>query len=154
MTHTTTWAWGRAHSMVEMCPSPEPVMSCTPPSENVSVGGKPTCVQLILLCKECSGCVFTVWSYFPICTNQAKPFLSLLTQSTITETQILVSERAGPCRLESCLPSRKVPPTKIKGSGCLTCSSWFVITLRSDFQETKVDLWNSFPPPFGGLPVL
>lgn len=105
-THTTKWVRDRAHFLVEICSGPEQMMPCSPPSEKGSVGGKPTCVQLILLCKECSGCVFTVWSYFPIWTNQAKPFFSLLTQSTTTETQILVSERGGPCCYESCLPSR------------------------------------------------
>lgn len=79
--------------------------SCTPPSENVSLRA-PTCVHLFLLCKECSACVFTVWSYFSICANQAKPFFSRLTQSTTTETQILVTEGGGLCRFKSCLPSR------------------------------------------------
>lgn len=37
----------------------------------------------------------------------------------------------------SCLPSRLVPLTKIKGSSCLTCSTWFGITLHFNFHKQK-----------------
>lgn len=47
------------------------------------------------------------------------------------------AQRGWLCDFLSCLPSWLVPLTKIKGSSCLTCSTWFGITLRSYFQKQK-----------------